>query len=201
MIIALEGLPGWGKTTLSKSLASEMTAISVPEFVPESWPNVRETAGGTYEDETIYLLNCEIKSTVEGHFPDSIVVLDRYYLTPLAINFTQFRSGLSNNWEMVSAWYESSVGTTVIRPSLYITCDIPIEECNERKGRSECDLLTWGVIDRLAIAADFYTNFFNSWEPDIPCLRLDFHLTRHEMASVAKYTIELLREGMHEHRR
>jgi thymidylate kinase len=89
-IIALEGLPGAGKTSLLNQLEQDNVPhlITLEEHIfPEALFQLNNTRNN--DDESIYQLHWEAKDALCRVFPGENVVMDRCYISCLAYNYAK----------------------------------------------------------------------------------------------------------------
>src|SRR5688572_26183689 len=111
MKIVLEGLPGAGKSTLTKILEQKLLAYIVPELTFDDYKeDTPDNQSETSED--IYLRNDEekCKDADEKNKKEKLVIMDRNYISTLAYNFALTKYGISDSYKRVVSWYEKELG-------------------------------------------------------------------------------------------
>lgn len=129
-LLVLEGLPGAGKTTLKNLFGNEPDYEVVDQILPNDPQDDK--------DLTVdYILNSdELKTSIFGKSQKSNVILDRYYVSTLAYNWSYDQIFKTNTYEKVLKWYKACLKERkLIKPFCTFFIKVPIEYAFMRKNR------------------------------------------------------------------
>jgi thymidylate kinase len=122
VLIAFEGLPGGGKTTLVKMLAQELDGEYIPEIV--------ETDKYSPDQDEYYIESEFQKIDFAKKSTKKYKILDRSYISMLAYNYGKKENGLENIYNVLVEKFKD-----MPEPNLYVYLKIDeIGVCNARKG-------------------------------------------------------------------
>ncbi len=149
VFVALEGLPGGGKTTLAKMLADGLNGDYIPEILETNKfsPN---------QDE--YYIESEYQKIIKANKSNKkFKFLDRSYVSMLAYNYGKKENGLENIFDMLV-----KIFLKMPEPSLYVYLKIDdIKICNARKGKRGRNPV-WVNEDNLLRIREYYEKFFKT---------------------------------------
>lgn len=122
VLIAFEGLPGGGKTTLAKRLAKEINGEYIPEII--------ETDKFTPNQDEYYIESEFQKIDIAKRSSKKFRLLDRNYISMLAYNYGKKENKLENIYDFLREKFKE-----MLEPDLYVYLKIDnIDLCNNRKG-------------------------------------------------------------------
>jgi thymidylate kinase len=171
MIVALEGLPGAGKTTLIERLVREHGYAAVPEVLVEYIEP--ENGPVTFEFEKHFLKNDELKCRRAKDLNESKnVVMDKNYISTLAFNYAVTECHRGNTYDEVYRWYVQNQDI-LIKPDLYILLSIPIDLCFSRKDRMPDATGFWNSEDFLAKMKEFFDSKFMNIDSTVPKYKMN----------------------------
>lgn len=149
VVIALEGLPGGGKTTLAKQLATEFDG----EYIPEIISNDKFKP-----DQDEYYIESELlKAKNAVSTSKKFCFLDRNYISMLAYNYGKKANNIENIYELLIKRFKD-----LSEPDLYVYLKITdVSVCNQRKGVADRNQV-WVDINNLEKIKEYYENFFSS---------------------------------------
>jgi thymidylate kinase len=130
-IVAFEGLPGSGKTTLKNTLFAGRKDIErIDQILP----------GDPQDDTALTLDDIQrsdyLKTQKIMRSTSSIVLLDRYYHSTLAYQYTYDKRMEASTFENLEKEYSNALRRSeLIQPSVSFYIDTPIEESYKRKKR------------------------------------------------------------------
>ncbi len=157
MYIALEGIPGVGKTTLAQSLAHDKNAIILPEHIFSDELLFTYLKDNPSSEES-FRLNWTVKdSLVELYDYKQYIIADRCFITTLAYNFTI--SKLENNpskYNETLAWCQEKLENNNLHaPDVCIILTMDYAVSNVRKNRRGSSMI-WSQPEALRYAEQFY---------------------------------------------
>ena len=162
-VIVLEGLPGTGKTTLSNLFSQEI--LVVPEIVLDI--NDAEKEG-----ELFYFKNdlAKIKKAKEAK---DVVLVGRSYASTLAHNYARLVMDSRSDYFNVLEVFAKNKKEGILVPDLYIYLEIEVKNSLARKNRPVNRDDIWTQEKYLNIIQNYYKNYFQLIEPDIPVVVID----------------------------
>jgi len=136
-IVALEGIPGSGKTTLKDTLIVPGATI---ERVEQILPNDPQSHIGLTLESII--TSDYLKTERATQTKADIVIFDRYYLSTLAYQSAYDRLNNADTLAALSTEYNSArINGRLIEPDLTIYINTPLEQSFLRKQRVSGDRL------------------------------------------------------------
>ncbi len=149
IVVALEGLPGGGKTTLAQRLAKELSGEYVPEII------------STYKyrpDQDEFYIESEFeKAKVVSRTNKKFCFFDRNHISMLAYNYGKRANNIENIYEMLVKRFKY-----LSEPDLYFYLRITdVFICNKRKG-TEGRNPVWVDNKNLEKIKEYYENFFSN---------------------------------------
>lgn len=148
IIVALEGLPGGGKTTLAQWLSKELNGAYIPEIVSTE----------KYQpDQDEYYVESELeKVKIAAAIDKKFCFLDRSHISMLAYNYGKKVNGLENIYDILTNSFKA-----MPEPDLYVYLKITdVSVCNQRKGTDGRNPV-WINIKNLEKIREYYDNFFS----------------------------------------
>lgn len=131
-VLAIEGLPGSGKTTLKSELSfGDLVVDRVEQILPDD-PDRDEhlTLQDIYHSDTLKTLRATNNES-------DIVILDRYYLSTLSYQYAHDKTFGTKNYPDSVAWYTKALADgSIIEPDITIYIDTPLAQSYLRKGRT-----------------------------------------------------------------
>ena len=180
MIVAFEGLPGCGKSSIAREVAERVEdCVVMPEVSELAASRGFEVADrASIGVETWFLTQYYTRGTEAKRLQDEgkIVIMDRNYASSLAFGFANFVA--SNNpsifMHFPSYIVNKAVGT-LVKPDAYIYFKIPVSESVKRQDSREelREELRTGNVDVLRDCERFYRAFFAILEPEVPLFEID----------------------------
>lgn len=159
--VALEGIPGGGKTHLSEFLTTHIPeSYALHEHVLPESHLIRFTADNP-DREDAYRLNWTVKDTlVKLYDYKKLVITDRCFITTLAYTYSAGKvTDDMTTYDKTLQWCNEELAAGRLRrPDLCIVLSTPLEAVNNRKGRTEGPDMLWSQLEALKYAQDFYTN-------------------------------------------
>lgn len=152
-VVALEGIPGSGKTTLRKTIGVDGFSIDRVEQILPGDPDTDTNLG---LDQIIESDRLKTSRAMAGRY--DIVLLDRYYLSTLAYQFSyDIVSGSSTHKELAEKYKQYLDSGKLMVPDVTFYIDTPLKESYLRKSRLSGDEM-W-VNDRfLELNRTYYSN-------------------------------------------
>jgi thymidylate kinase len=200
LIVAFEGLPGCGKSSVAREVEKKICdCIVMPEVSELAASKGFEVADrASIGTETWFLTQYYTRGTEADRLrkEGNLVIQDRNYASSLAFGFANFVA--SNNpsifMHFPSYIVNKAVGT-LVKPDAYIFFRIPISESVRRQDSREemREELKTGNINVLMDCERFYKAFFTILEPEVPLYEVD--ATR-SMETVLKEVLIILGELM-----
>lgn len=181
-VVALEGLPGAGKSTIVRSLRREPGVTTVPQILPRT-PSTRK-----YFD--FYSRSDALKTQRIVSVRSPIVVLDRYYPSTLSYYWARDARYHVREFPRAYRWYRSSLRQRrLLRPDSIVILDTQVEDSRKRcRGRHRADD-PWTDPEFLRLVRRFYRSILPRLEP-----RMDIRVisTRQPLERVQEEVEELL---------
>lgn len=176
-LIVFEGLPGSGKTSVLRAIESQLSesVTIIPELLTPINPLIED-------DFRVILANDENKYSrfLSG---TTHAVMDRGYPSTLNWDYVLLQEGKPNHYEEKMHWYLSEIGKKLIFPTAYFYFSIAIEASMAHKRLPDRKNLSWSRPDSLAIAANYYIQFFSTIEPQVPVEFIDANDTLEKVIS------------------
>ncbi len=136
-VIALEGIPGSGKTTLRKTLFTDKYAVErVEQILPDDPDSdVGITVKGIIKSDFL-------KTERAIYSSCDIVLFDRYYLSTLVYQESYDTMYNTNTLKPLAKLYEVALGDgRLLEPNITVYIDTPLRESFYRKQRQSGDEL------------------------------------------------------------
>ena len=180
LIVAFEGLPGCGKSSIIREVAKRLQGCVVQ-------PEVSETAAqGGFEvadrtsigTESWFLTQYHTRGKEAEGLRDEgkLVIQDRNYASGLAFGFANFVASENPGFFLHFPSYvmNKALGT-LVKPDAYIYFEIPVPESVRRQDAREemREELRTGSAQVLRHCERFYRAFFSILEPEVPLYRVD----------------------------
>lgn len=163
-VIVIEGLPGTGKTTLANKFADKGVRV-----IPEMFLKMDENS---YRDELFFFQN-DIAKVMEGRRIGGIVLVERTYPSTLAHNYSRLIiDNKPEYFNILKAFSENKLREKIV-PDLYIYINIDVKTSLLRKNRPVTQNDIWTQEKYLNYIKDFYENYFQVMEPNIPLFVID----------------------------
>jgi thymidylate kinase len=198
LIVAFEGLPGCGKSSVAREVAKRIqNCVIMPEVSEMAASKGFEVADrASIGTETWFLTQYYTRGTEAKRLRDEgkTVIQDRNYASSLAFGFANFVA--SNNpsifMHFPSYIVNKAVGT-LVKPDAYIFFKIPVSESVKRQDSREelREELRTGSVRVLRDCDRFYRVFFTILEPEVPLYEID--ATRPK-ETVLEEVLRILRE-------
>jgi thymidylate kinase len=180
MIIAFEGLPGCGKSSVAREAVDRIEdCVVMPEVSELAASRGFEVADrASIGTETWFLTQYYTRGTEAARLREEgkLVIMDRNYASSLAFGFANFVA--SNNPSLFmhfpSYIVNKAVGT-LVKPDAYFFFKIPVSESVRRMDSREemRDELRTGSVQVLRDCERFYKAFFSILEPEVPLYEVD----------------------------
>ena len=204
LIVAFEGLPGCGKSSVAREVEKKITdCVVMPEVSELAASKGFEVADrASIGTETWFLTQYYTRGTEADRLrkEGKLVIQDRNYASSLAFGFANFVA--SNNpsifMHFPSYIVNKAVGT-LVKPDAYLFFRIPISESVKRQDSREemREELKTGNINVLMDCERFYKAFFAILEPEVPLYEID---ATSSMQSVLKEVLIILEKLMKKHK-
>jgi len=199
LIVAFEGLPGCGKSSVARMVAERMEGCVVQPEVSEAaaqrgFQVADRTSIGTegWFLTQYYTRNVEAdRLRAEGR----LVIQDRNYASGLAFGLANFvESGNPGFFVHFPSYVMNKAMGTLVEPDAYVFFEIPVvESVGRQEGREEMRAeLRTGSVDVLGLCERFYGAFFSVLEPEVPVFRVDARRPREEVLEKVMEIIERL---------
>lgn len=148
IVVVLEGLPGVGKTTLAKRLATEFKGEYIPEII---------STDKFKPNQDKYYIESEIAKAKKAAITNKkFCFLDRNHISMLAYNYGKKVNYKENIYEVLVDRFKK-----LSEPDLYVYLRISdVSVCNQRKG-IEGRNPVWVDIKNLEKIKEYYENFFS----------------------------------------
>lgn len=184
-LIALEGIPGSGKTTIMNRLRSELNNFSgVDQILPLDLPDEDITLNAILKSDQL-----KTKSFLNSSV--TFTVLDRYYQSTLAYHWSSDKVYGEDIYPTIQAWKQRCIERgTLITPDYTFFIDVDPELSVRRKERQ---LVTngdkpWIRKDFLEHMRDYYLNLSSSSSEQ--CILIDGQVTIEEIIRKILTTIK-----------
>ncbi len=180
MIVAFEGLPGCGKSSVAREVAKEIQdCVIMPEVSELAASRGFEVADrASIGTETWFLTQYYTRGTEAARLREEgkLVIMDRNYASSLAFGFANFVASNNPSFFMHFPSYivNTAVGT-LVKPDAYVFFKIPVSESVRRMdSRKEMrDELRTGSVQVLRDCERFYKAFFSILEPEVLLYEID----------------------------
>ncbi len=180
VIVAFEGLPGCGKSSIAKDVAGEFeNCVIIPEVSETAASKGFEVADrASIGTEAWFLTQYYTRDVEAGRLKaeGKLVIEDRNYASSLAFGYANFvtSSNVSFFMHFPSYIVNKAVGT-LVRPDAYVFFRIPVEVSVERQGSRDelTEELRTGSVSVLRECERFYRAFFAVLEPEVPLYEVD----------------------------
>jgi thymidylate kinase len=157
-VVALEGLPGGGKTSLLEyfELLKSSNLITIGEHI---FPNYLFDLNLKLNNDSasIYQLHWEAKDALCQLLPSHILI-DRCYISCLAYNYAKTK--MTNDpkpYQDALSWYSRAMRTEKLHTvGLCILLDVDPRISNQRKCRPDADPALWTNLQALSFTREFY---------------------------------------------
>jgi thymidylate kinase len=180
MIIVFEGLPGCGKSTVAREVASRVqNCVIMPEVSASAASKGFEVADRTsIGTESWFLTQYYTRDAEAIRLRDEgkTVIEDRNYASSLAFGFANFVASSNPSFFMhFPSYVVNKAMGTLVRPDAYIFFETPVSESVKRQGSREelTEELRTRNIKVLEDCEKFYRVFFAILEPDVPLYKVD----------------------------
>ena len=176
IIVAFEGLPGCGKSSIAKKVAEKIqNCVVMPEVSEMAASRGFEVADrASIGTETWFLTQYYTRGTEAERLREEgkLVIMDRNYASSLAFGFANFVASSNPSFFMHFPSYivNKAVGT-LVKPDAYVFFRIPVSESVRRQDSRE-ELRT-GSVQVLRDCERFYRAFFTILEPEVPLREID----------------------------
>jgi thymidylate kinase len=180
IIVAFEGLPGCGKSSVALEVAERMeNCVIMPEVSELAASKGFEVADrASIGTETWFLTQYYTRGTEAKRLREEgkLVVMDRNYASSLAFGFANFVA--SNNPSIFihfPSYIVNKAAGTLVKPDAYVFFRIPVtESVNRMDSREEMkEELRTGSVQVLRDCERFYKAFFTILEPEVPLYEID----------------------------
>ena len=180
MIVAFEGLPGCGKSSVAREVAKEIQdCVIMPEVSELAASKGFEVADrASIGTETWFLTQYYTRGTEAARLREEgkLVIMDRNYASSLAFGFANFVASNNPSFFMHFPSYivNKAVGT-LVKPDAYFFFKIPVSESVRRMDSREemREELRTGSVQVLRDCERFYKAFFSILEPEVPLYEID----------------------------
>lgn len=162
ILVALEGNPGGGKTSLMERLRNKEFIDGVAQILPDNDPT-----DATVTLEKI-LKSDHLKTQAFRESNKRAIVLDRYYQSTLSYHWAADRVYNENRFASLRQWALKSLNEgTLIIPDLTFYIDVPFDLSLKRKERVSYDKNPWTDRIFLEEMRKYYMNLFDSLNENI----------------------------------
>jgi thymidylate kinase len=180
VIVAFEGLPGCGKSSIAKEIAEEFEdCVVIPEVSETAASKGFEVADrASIGTEAWFLTQYYTRDIEAGRLRDEgrLVIEDRNYASSLAFGYANFVTSSNASFFMHFPSYivNKAVGT-LVKPDAYVFFRIPIPVSVRRQDiREEMrEELRTGSLSVLRDCERFYRAFFTILEPEVSLFEVD----------------------------
>ncbi len=180
IIVAFEGLPGCGKSSVARKVAKEIQdCVIMPEVSELAASRGFEVADrASIGTETWFLTQYYTRGTEAKRLREEgkLVIMDRNYASSLAFGFANFVASNNPSFFMHFPSYivNKAVGT-LVKPDAYFFFKIPVSESVRRMDSREemREELRTGSVQVLRDCERFYKAFFSILEPEVPLYEID----------------------------
>ncbi len=180
VIVAFEGLPGCGKSSIAKEIAEEFEdCVIIPEVSETAASKGFEVADRASIGTEAWFLTQYYTRDVEAErlkAEGKLVIEDRNYASSLAFGYANFVTSSNASFFMHFPSYivNKAVGT-LVRPDAYVFFRIPVDVSVERQGSRDelTEELRTESVSVLRECERFYRAFFAVLEPEVPLYEVD----------------------------
>ena len=180
IIVAFEGLPGCGKSSVAREAAKRIEGcVVMPEVSELAASRGFEVADrASIGTETWFLTQYYARGTEAKRLREegNTIIMDRNYASSLAFGFANFVASNNPSFFMHFPSYivNKAVGT-LVKPDAYVFFKIPVSESVRRMDSREemKEELRTGSVQVLRDCERFYKAFFNILEPEVPFYEVD----------------------------
>jgi thymidylate kinase len=180
LIVAFEGLPGCGKSSVAREVAKRIQGcVVMPEVSEMAAAKGFEVADrASIGTETWFLTQYYTRGTEAERLREEgkIVIEDRNYASSLAFGFANFVASNNPSFFMHFPSYivNKAVGT-LVKPDAYVLFKVPVFESVRRQDTREelREELRTGSVAVLKDCERFYRVFFTILEPEVPLYEVD----------------------------
>jgi thymidylate kinase len=180
MIVAFEGLPGCGKSSVAREVAKEIQdCVIMPEVSELAASKGFEVADrASIGTETWFLTQYYTRGTEAARLREEgkLVIMDRNYASSLAFGFANFVASNNPSFFMHFPSYivNKAVGT-LVKPDAYFFFKISVSESVRRMDSREelREELRTGSVQVLWDCERFYKAFFSILEPEVSLYEID----------------------------
>ena len=176
--VVFEGLPGSGKTTITRILSDKESFLRIPEILGGDFQEVLSDC--LFKESNLFYLQSDFRKYTMAHKiireTSLVPIMDRGYVSTLAYNYVQKESPL--NFHATRKWIHEN-SETFIEPYSYIFLDIDVSLCNSRKKRKEDTQRTWMNDETLRKTKKYYDSFFEKISPKTKVFHVDANRSLH----------------------
>ena len=180
IIVAFEGLPGCGKSSVARKVAKEIQdCVIMPEVSELAASRGFEVADrASIGTETWFLTQYYTRGTEAKRLREEgkLVIMDRNYASSLAFGFANFVASNNPSFFMHFPSYivNKAVGT-LVKPDAYFFFKISVSESVRRMDSREemREELRTGSVHVLRDCERFYKAFFSILEPEVSLYEID----------------------------
>ncbi len=165
IIIAVEGLPGAGKTGLMNELKNVAGIKTINQFEIEI-DSLKNNGHLQYLKNDIY------KSLLANQRTEGIVVMDRDFSSTLAFAYAKSSLDNTNDYDLINEYYKKLIGAELKTADIYIYLSVDPKVSISRKQSESRDPL-WNNIQFLQHMQEFYDNYFDYMKFIAPVIRID----------------------------
>ena len=180
IIVAFEGLPGCGKSSVARKAAERIRdCVVMPEVSELAASKGFEVADrASIGTETWFLTQYYTRGTVAARLREEgkTVIMDRNYASSLAFGFANFVASNNPSFFMhFPSYIVNKAAGTLVKPDAYFFFKIPVSESVRRMDSREemREELRTGSEQVLRDCERFYRAFFSILEPEVPLYELD----------------------------
>ena len=185
IIVAFEGLPGCGKSSVAREVAKKtQDCVIMPEVSELAASRGFEVADrASIGTETWFLTQYYTRGTEAARLREEgkLIIMDRNYASSLAFGFANFVASNNPSFFMHFPSYivNKAVGT-LVKPDAYFFFKIPVSESVRRMDSREemKEELRTGSVQVLRDCERFYKAFFSILEPEVPLYEVDATRTK-----------------------
>ena len=180
LIVAFEGLPGCGKSSVAREVAERMEdCVIMPEVSELAASRGFEVADrASIGTETWFLTQYYTRGTEAKRLREEgrLVIMDRNYASSLAFGFANFVASNNPSFFMhFPSYIVNKAAGTLVKPDAYVFFKIPLSESVRRMDSREemKEELRTGNVQVLMDCERFYKAFFSILEPEVPLYEVD----------------------------
>ena len=180
LIVAFEGLPGCGKSSVAREVAERMEdCVIMPEVSELAASRGFEVADrASIGTETWFLTQYYTRGTEAKRLREEgrLVIMDRNYASSLAFGFANFVASNNPSFFMhFPSYIVNKAAGTLVKPDAYVFFKIPLSESVRRMDSREemKEELRTGSVQVLMDCERFYKAFFSILEPEVPLYEVD----------------------------